>query len=168
MKRYVDDIVVVDEEEIAEAILMLLEREKTVAEGAGAASVAALLHKRIPSLLGKKVAAVISGGNIDVNLISRIIDRGLVKSGRIARFVILIPDVTGTLARITRLVADTKASVLQLNHDRTFATGELNEAVLELVLETRGFDHVEELRGALVAPRASACSESEGGGELKL
>ncbi len=82
-KKYLDDIVLVDEEEIAEAILALLEREKTVAEGAGAVPLAALLHKRIPSILGKKVAAVISGGNIDVNVISRIIERGLVKSGRI-------------------------------------------------------------------------------------
>ncbi len=150
VKKYLDDIVLVDEEEIAEAILALLEREKTVAEGAGAAPLAALLHKRIPSLLGKKVAAIIGGGNIDVNVISRIIDRGLVKSGRIVRFLVTISDMTGSLARLTRLIADAKASVIQIHHDRTFATNELNEAVVEVVLETRGFPHIDEVRAALV------------------
>jgi threonine dehydratase len=151
VRKYVDDIVLVDEEEIAEAILTLLEREKTVAEGAGAAPLAALLHKRIPGIFGKKVAVIVCGGNIDVNVISRIIDRGLVKSGRMVRFVVTISDISGSLARLTRLVADAKASVVQIHHDRTFATSELNEAVVELVLETRGFAHVEEVRGALVA-----------------
>ncbi len=151
VKKYVDDIVLVDEEEIAEAILTLLEKEKTVAEGAGAAPLAALLHKRIPAILGKKVAVIVSGGNIDVNVISRIIERGLVKSGRIVRFTVTISDMTGSLARLTRLVAEAKASVVQIHHDRTFATSELNEAVVELVLETRGFPHVEEVREALVA-----------------
>jgi threonine dehydratase len=150
-QKYLDDIVLVDEEEIAEAILALLEREKTVAEGAGAVPLAALLHKRIPSILGKKVAAVIAGGNIDVNVISRIIERGLVKSGRTVRFVVTISDMTGSLARLTRLVADAKASVIQIHHDRTFGVTELNETVVELVLETRGFAHVEEVRAALVA-----------------
>jgi threonine dehydratase len=143
--------VLVDEEEIAEAILMLLEREKTVAEGAGAVPVAALLHKRIPSILGKKVAAVISGGNIDVNVISRIIERGLVKSGRMVRFLVTISDATGSLARFTRLLADAKASVVQIHHDRTFGVTELNETVVEVVLETRGFPHIDEVRAALLA-----------------
>jgi threonine dehydratase len=151
VKKYVDDIVLVDEEEIAEAILTLLEREKTVAEGAGAASLAALLHKRIPSVLGKKVATVISGGNIDVNVMSRIIERGLVKSGRVVRLLVTISDATGSLARLTRLLADAKASVVQIHHDRTFASTELNEAVVEVSLETRGFDHIEEVKSALVA-----------------
>jgi threonine dehydratase len=151
VRKYVDDIVLVDEEEIAEAILMFLEREKTVAEGAGAASLAALLHRRIPSVLGKKVVVVVSGGNIDVNVISRIIERGLVKSGRVVRLSVTIPDIAGSLARLTRIVADTKASVVQIHHDRTFAKTELNEAVVELVLETRGFDHIDEVKAALVA-----------------
>ena len=150
VKKYVDDIVLVDEEEIAEAILMLLEREKTVAEGAGAAPLAALLHRRIPALLGKKVAVVVSGGNIDVNVISRIIERGLVKSGRVVRLHVTIPDIAGSLARLTAIVAHTKASVVQIHHDRTFAKTELNEAVVELVLETRGFEHIDEVKAALV------------------
>ena len=150
VKKYVDDIVLVDEEEIAEAILMLLEKEKTVAEGAGAAPLAALVHRRLP-VEGKKVAVVVCGGNIDVNVISRIIERGLVKSGRTVRLHVTIPDISGSLARLTRLVADTKASVVQIHHDRTFAKTELNEAVVELVLETRGFDHIEEVKAALVS-----------------
>jgi threonine dehydratase len=150
IRKYVDDIVLVDEEEIAEGILTLLEREKTVAEGAGATPLAALLHRRIPAALGKKTALIVSGGNIDVNVISRIIERGLVKSGRTVRLMVTIPDVTGSLARLTRLVADAKASVVQIHHDRTFAASELNEAVVELVLETRGFEHIEEVKAALV------------------
>jgi threonine dehydratase len=150
VRKYVDDIVTVDEEEIAEAILMLLEKEKTVAEGAGAAPLAALVHGRLP-VKGKKVAAVVCGGNIDVNVISRIIERGLVKSGRMVRLSVTIPDIAGSLARLTRLVADTKASVVQIHHDRTFAKTDLNEAVVELVLETRGFDHIDEVKRALTS-----------------
>ena len=149
--KYLDDIVLVDEEEIAEAILMLLEREKTVAEGAGAVPVAALLHKRIPAILGRKVAAIISGGNIDVNVVSRIIERGLVKSGRMVRFVVTISDAPGSLARFTRTLADAKASIVQIHHDRTFGATELNETSVEVVLETRGFPHIDEVRAALLA-----------------
>jgi threonine dehydratase len=150
-KKHLDDIVLVDEEEIAEAILTLLEREKTVAEGAGAAALAALLHKRIPSILGKKVAAVVCGGNIDVNVISRIIERGLVKSGRMVRLHVTISDATGSLARFTRVLADAKANVVQIHHDRAFGAAELNETGIEVVLETRGVDHIEQVRAALLA-----------------
>lgn len=150
VQRYVDAVVSVDEEEIAEAILMLLEREKTVAEGAGAAPLAALLHHRLP-LVGKKVAVVVCGGNIDVTMISRIIERGLVKSGRMVRLLVKVHDVTGSLAKLTQAVADVKANIVQIQHDRTFANTELNEAVVQLVLETRGFEHVAEVRAALEA-----------------
>jgi threonine dehydratase len=150
VQRYVDAVVSVDEEEIAEAILMLLEREKTVAEGAGAAPLAALLHQRLP-LAGKKVAVVVCGGNIDVTMISRIIERGLVKSGRMVRLLVKVHDVTGSLAKLTQAVADVKANIVQIQHDRTFANTELNEAVVQLVLETRGFEHVAELQSALRA-----------------
>ena len=150
IQKYLDDIVLVDEEEIAEAILLLLEREKTVAEGAGAAPLAALLHDRLP-LAGKKVALVVCGGNIDVNVISRIIDRGLVKSGRMVRFLVTIKDAPGSLARLTATIADTRASIVQIHHDRTFAETELNEAVVEVVLETRGFEHVREVKEHLTA-----------------
>jgi len=141
-KRYVDEIALVDEAEIAQAVLLLLEREKTVVEGAGAVGVAALLHHRFAGLEGKRVAVVLSGGNIDVNLISRIIEHGLVQTGRLARFVVTVPDVSGVLAALTRLVADSRANILEINHDRAFSGAELGETLIELVLETHGIEHI--------------------------
>ncbi|HYQ30584.1 MAG TPA: threonine ammonia-lyase, partial [Polyangiaceae bacterium] len=144
-RKYVDEIALVDEAEIAQAVLLLLEREKTVVEGAGAVGVAALLHHRFDGLQGKRVAVVLSGGNIDVNLISRIIEHGLVQTGRLVRFVITVPDVSGVLSELTRVVADSRANVLELNHDRAFSGAELGETLIELVLETHGFEHIEEV-----------------------
>lgn len=141
-KRYVDEIALVDEAEIAQAVLLLLEREKTVVEGAGAVGVAALLHHRFADLEGKRVAIVLSGGNIDVNLISRIIEHGLVQTGRLARFVVTVPDVSGVLAALTRVVADSRANILEINHDRAFSGAELGETLIELVLETHGVEHI--------------------------
>jgi threonine dehydratase len=149
VERTVDGIELVDEEEIAEAILLLLEGEKTVAEGAGAVGVAALASGRLP-LGGRRVAVVVSGGNIDVNLVSRIIERGLVKSGRRARLTIVLPDVTGALARLTSRVAELGTNILEINHDRAFAGVELGETLVELVLETRGSEHSREVREKLV------------------
>jgi threonine dehydratase len=148
VKRTVESVALVDEEEIAEAILMLLEGDKTVAEGAGAVGVAALLrgHVRLPGLT---VAIVVSGGNIDVNLVSRIIERGLVKTGRLVRFFVVLPDVTGSLAELAAVVARSGANVLEINHDRTFAGVELGQTLVELVLETRGPTHVSEVRAQL-------------------
>jgi threonine dehydratase len=150
VQRYVDDIALVDEEEIAEAILTLLEKEKTVAEGAGAAPLAALLAGRLP-VDGKKVAVIICGGNIDVNVVSRIIERGLVKSGRMVRLNVRIPDVMGSLARLTAIIAQAKANIVQIHHDRTFGDTGLSETAVEMVLETRGFEHVAEVCAALGA-----------------
>jgi threonine dehydratase len=107
--------------------------------------VAALLHRRFADLVGKRVAVVLSGGNIDVNLISRIIEHGLVQTGRLARIVVTVPDVSGALAQLTRVVADTRANVLELNHDRAFSGAELGETLIELVLETHGFEHIAEV-----------------------
>jgi threonine dehydratase len=146
--RTVDDVVLVDEEEIAEAILFLLEADKTVAEGAGAVGVAALMHERIAHGTGA-VAVVLSGGNIDVNLMSRVIERGLVKSGRTARFRVVLPDVAGALAELAGVVAKLRANILTIEHDRAFAGVELGQTLVELVVETRGHEHVEELRSEL-------------------
>jgi threonine dehydratase len=148
-QRYLDDVVLVDEEEIAEAILLLLEREKTVAEGAGAAPLAALVHQRLPQLVGKKVAAVVCGGNIDVNVIARIIDRGLVKSGRLMRLRVLMPDLPGALSGLLGVLGAQAANVLQILHERTAARYELGHVAVELTLETRGFDHVAEIERAI-------------------
>lgn len=146
--RYVDGVVHVDDEEIAEAILALLEGEKTVAEGAGAAALAAVLHDRLP-LAGKRVVVVISGGNIDVNVVSRIVDRGLVKSGRLMRCRVTLPDVPGALARLLAAIGERSANVLQVHHDRLAARVGLGQAAVDLVLETRGFEHVAEVEGAI-------------------
>ncbi|HEY5375755.1 MAG TPA: threonine ammonia-lyase [Polyangiaceae bacterium] len=146
VRKYVDEIALVDEAEIAQAVLLLLEREKTVVEGAGAVGVAALLHQRFSSLKeGSRVAVVLSGGNIDVNLVARIIEHGLVKTGRLVRIVVTVPDVAGVLAQLTRVIADTRANVLELNHDRAFSGAELGETLIELVLETHGFPHIDEV-----------------------
>ncbi|HEY3668587.1 MAG TPA: threonine ammonia-lyase [Polyangiaceae bacterium] len=146
VREYVDEIALVDEAEIAQAVLILLEREKTVVEGAGAVGVAALLHRRFSSLHeGARVAVVLSGGNIDVNLMSRIIEHGLVKTGRLVRILVTVPDLAGVLAQLTRVIADARANVVELNHDRAFSGAELGETLIELVLETHGFEHIEEV-----------------------
>jgi threonine dehydratase len=150
VRKYVDEIALVDEAEIAEAVLLLLEREKTVVEGAGAVGIAALLQQRF-ALRGQRVAVVLSGGNIDMNLIARIIERGLVKTGRLARILVTVPDVSGALAQLTRVVADTRANILELNHDRAFSGAELGETLIELVLETHGFEHIDEVCARLAA-----------------
>lgn len=149
IERYVDELVTVDEEEIASAILMLIEREKTVAEGAGAAGLAAVMHGRVPDLAGRRVAVPLSGGNIDVNLISRIIERGLIKDGRQARLTVRIADRPGALAALTARVAEAGGNILELDHRRGLPGLALTEAAVALVLETRGRDHALEIRERL-------------------
>ncbi len=144
VREFVDDIVTVTEEEIANAVLLLLEQEKTVVEGAGATGLAAVYNGHVDHADGKNVGVVLSGGNIDVNLIGRIIDQGLGKDGRMVRLVVKAEDRPGTLARILALVAEVEANVLEVHHQRAFNVG-LDEVSIELTLETRGSDHVTEL-----------------------
>jgi threonine dehydratase len=146
--KYVDEIVTVDEEEIANAILLLLEREKTVAEGAGAASAAALLNHKT-SLKGLRTAVVISGGNIDVNFLSRIIERGLVKDGRVVRLRLRTPDQPAALYKVLGLIAERRANVMNIVHDRSHYGVNLGESMIELTLETRGRNHANEIVAAL-------------------
>ena len=148
--KYVDEIVTVDEEEIANAILLLLEREKTVAEGAGAAPAAALLNHKT-SLKGLRTAVVISGGNIDVNFLSRIIERGLVKDGRLVRLRLRAPDQPAALYKVLGLIAERRANVMNIVHDRSHYGVNLGESVIELTLETRGRDHAKEIVALLQA-----------------
>ena len=140
-RRYVDRLVTVGEEEIANAILLLLEIEKTVVEGAGAVSLAALANRRV-ALEGKTVALVISGGNIDVNVISRVIVRGLVKDGRLVRLRVRLRDRPGSLARLTALVAEARANVLRIEHDRAFSRAPVGDTEVELTLETSGPEQI--------------------------
>jgi threonine dehydratase len=148
VQRVVDEIVTVSEEEIASAILYLLEKEKTVAEGAGAVAVAALMQHRIRGLEGKRVVAVVSGGNIDVNLVARVIERGLVKDGRLVRVAVALQDKPGQLARVSAVVAQNRANVIEVHHSRAFSS-RLGDTTLQLTLETRGLEHVQELLRAL-------------------
>jgi threonine dehydratase len=148
-RRYVDEVVSVDEEEIANAILLFLEIEKTVVEGAGAVPLAALVNKRV-ALEGKTVALVVSGGNIDVNLISRIIERGLVKDGRLVRLAVTLRDRPGALAQLTRLVAEGRANVLHILHNRAFTRARVGESEVELTLETSGPEQIEAIKRSLV------------------
>jgi threonine dehydratase len=150
VRRYLDGVVSVDEAEIAEAVLRLLEDEKIVAEGAGAVPLAALLSNKLP-LAGKRVVLLVSGGNIDVNLLSRIIDHGLVKSGRSMRVRVLISDLPGTLARLLATIAQVGANVLAVYHDRIGARTEVGGVAVDIALETRGFAHVQEVEAALLS-----------------
>ncbi len=145
LQEYVDDIVTVTEEEIATAILLLLEREKTMAEGAGAVPLAAVLSDRIPVSAEDRAVLVLSGGNIDINMVSRIIDRGLVSDGRLARLRITVPDRPGSLATLTRIVAELGANVLEIYHRRAFADISVGDVEIVMHLETRGREHVEEI-----------------------
>jgi threonine dehydratase len=149
VRRYVDQVVTVDEEEIANAILLLLEREKSVVEGAGAVGLAALINGKVPQARGKKCALVLSGGNIDVNLVSRIIERGLVKDGRVVRLVVRVPDRPGNLAKLTGAIAELGANVMEIYHNRSFSKLGLGEVEVEATLETRGRPHIEELKSTL-------------------
>jgi threonine dehydratase len=148
VKRYVDEIVTVSEEEIASAILYLLEKEKTVVEGAGAVGVAALMQRKVRGLEGRKVVAIISGGNIDVNLVARVIERGLVKDGRLVRISVALQDKPGQLSKVSTIVANARANVIEVHHTRAFAY-RFGDTTLQLTLETRGPEHVDEILRAL-------------------
>ena len=145
-----DDIVTVEEEEIANAILLLLEREKTLAEGAGAAAIAALVNRKLPCI-EKKVAVLVCGGNIDVTLLSRIIERGLVKDGRLVRLRVHLGDFPGALHRLTSILAEHRANIVETDYDRAYHGVNLGETAIEITMETRGPDHIAEIISALGA-----------------
>lgn len=149
-EKYVDDVVTVDDEEIANAILAMLEKEKTLTEGAGAVGAAAVLNDKIP-MRGKNVGVLISGGNIDVTLLSRIIERGLVKDGRLLRIRIHLPDHAGALQRLATVIAEHKANIIETRHDRAYYGVVLGDTVIDITMETRGPDHIAEIEAALDA-----------------
>jgi len=148
VKKHVDEIVTVSEGEIANAVLLLLEIEKTVAEGAAAAPLAALINKKV-NLTDKNIALIVSGGNIDVNLISRIIEKGLIQDGRLSRFSVVISDRPGNLARLSQRIADLDANILQIGQSRGFGRIAIDQTEVELVVETAGLNHVERIRSEL-------------------
>ncbi len=150
VQKYVDEIVTVDEEEIANAILLLLEREKTLAEGAGAAAIAALVnHKAL--VTGRRIAVLVCGGNIDVTLLSRIIERGLVKDGRLVRLRVHLPDYPGALHKLTGILAQHRANIVETAYEKAYYGVNLGDTAIDITMETRGPDHIAELLSALGA-----------------
>jgi threonine dehydratase len=147
-QKYVDEVVTVNDDEIAAAILTLIEKQKLVAEGAGAAALAAAMFNKLP-IEGKKVVCLISGGNIDVNILSRVINRGLLKNGRLCQLELEVPDKPGTLSQVLKVVAEHGGNVLSVNHERVSAAAQINSCTLHLELETLDNSHVDRLRKAL-------------------
>jgi threonine dehydratase len=150
IERHVDDIVLVDEGDIEQAIVMLLEIEKTLVEGAGAAGLAALL-KYPERFRGRKIGLVLGGGNIDPLLLAAIIERGMVRAGRLARIRVSARDVPGSLARITAIVSEAGANIDEVHHQRAFTMLAAQNVDIELVVQTRGRDHIQDVIDALHA-----------------
>ena len=148
IQKYVDDIAVVTEDEIAAAILALIEKQKMIAEGAGAVSVAAAMFNKFP-IQGKKVVSVVSGGNIDVTSLNRVIERGLMKSGRSSTLLIELVDKPGQLKEVSRIIADFGGNVTNVHHERASDTESINGCYLRIGMETRNYEHVQEIIRAL-------------------
>ncbi|HEY7902996.1 MAG TPA: threonine ammonia-lyase [Casimicrobiaceae bacterium] len=149
LQRVVDDVVTVDEATIALAILRLIELEKSVVEGAGATPLAAFLNGSLDRLKGRNVVLTLTGGNIDLSILDRVIEVGLVTDGRMCRFSVSISDRPGGLARLSEVIASTGASVREIVHDRTFAGPDLSEVRVVCVVETTGREHIAALEKAL-------------------
>ncbi|QMV18800.1 threonine ammonia-lyase [Granulicella sp. 5B5] len=151
VERYVDEIVTVDEDEIASAILTLLEREKTLAEGAGATALAAILQHKTSLAKGMRTAVLVGGGNIDVTLLSRIIERGLVQDGRLIRLRIHLLDRPGALTELTTLIASHRVNIVDTLYNRAYYGVNLGDTSIDITMETRGREQVAELLAALTA-----------------
>jgi len=141
INKYVDDIALVSEDEIASAILTLIEKQKMVAEGAGAVSVAAAMFNKFP-LAGKRVVSIVSGGNIDVTSLSRVIERGLMKSGRSSSLLIELIDKPGQLKDVSRIIAECGGNVTSVHHERASSTESVNGCYLRIRMETRDYEHI--------------------------
>lgn len=151
IQQYVDEIALVEEDYIAAALLMLLERKKVLAEGAGAVSLAALLNRSLAIPSGAKIVLLVSGGNVDSPLLGRIITKGMLNNGRIMRIYVRLSDTPGSLAGLLAVIARAKANVLHIYHDRNVRELPLNITCVELELETRGSDHIHEIRRDLIS-----------------
>ncbi len=151
IRKTLDQVILVDEDRIAEAVIMLLERKKILAEGAGAVGVAALLSGEIKAPAGGKVVLVISGGNIDIPLLDRVIRKGLSRNGRIMRFSVRLDDVPGALTSLLGIIAAAKANVLQIYHNRGGAGMSIHQTLVDLEIETRNFEHIRDIEAALDA-----------------
>ena len=149
VKKYVDGIITVTDDEIALAILTLLEQQKLISEGAGAVPVAAVLANKIPDTKGKNVCCLVSGGNIDVTILSRVIERGLKMGGRKANITIALSDKPGQLSDVSRIIAQTGANVTSVSYDSTDLDMNITDCYLRINVETRNFDHINTIKKAL-------------------
>lgn len=165
INQYVDQMVTVSDAEIASTILMLLERTKQVVEPAGAASLAAVLNQKV-DIKGKKVVCVMSGGNIDVSFIHKVVEKGLVTRHRHIKFSTIMPDVPGALENFAHIVAEQNANVILFNHDRVAADLDIDEAIIEVVCEVSGDEHANRLLKALKKGGYDIYSKKQGGYEL--
>lgn len=147
--KYVDGIVTVTDDEVSSAILHLIEKQKLIAEGAGAVSVAAVMFNKIPDIKGKNVVCLVSGGNIDVTILSRVIKRGLLKSGRSDTLTIQLEDKPGQLKGVSAIISDLGGNVVSIHHERASEDSDITECLLRIVLETRNYDHIREIRQSL-------------------
>ena len=148
IKKYVDDIVTVSDDEICSAILKLIETQKMIAEGAGAAPLAAVMFNKLP-VKGKKVVCIVSGGNIDVTILSRVIKRGLLMTGRQQTVCIELQDKPGQLLTVSKIIADLGANVISIHHERASEGSDVTGCYLRIVLETKNYEHVREITNAL-------------------
>jgi threonine dehydratase len=148
-RQYVDEIVTVSDDEIAAAILALIEQQKLIAEGAGAVSVAAVMFNKVP-VKGKKVCCLVSGGNIDVTILSRVIKRGLLMTGRNITLTIELLDKPGQLLEVSHIIAELGGNVISIHHERANEGSAVNGCYLRLVLETRNYEHIEAIKNALI------------------
>ena len=147
--KYVDEIVTVNDDEISAAILALMEQHKLVTEGAGAVAVAAAMFNKV-DIKGKKVVCLLSGGNIDVTILSRVIKRGLLMSGRTCQLIIELMDKPGQLKHVSRIIADLGGNVISVHHERANEGSDVNGCYLRLMLETKNYEHIEEIKKGLV------------------
>lgn len=147
-KKYVDDIVTVTDDEVSSAILALIEQHKLIAEGAGAVSVAAVMFDKVP-VEGKNVVCLVSGGNIDVTILSRVIKRGLLKSGRSDTLTIQLEDKPGQLQGVSEILAKLGGNVVSVHHERASEDSDITDCLLRIVLETRNYDHIKQIRQGL-------------------
>ena len=143
ISKYVDEVATVSEGQIAEAIVFLLERAKTVSEGSGAVALAAALSKKLN--LGRKSCLLVCGGNIDLNIVSDIINRGQIQRGRLCELSVIVPDVPGSLSRLTQIIAENRANVLEVHHDRLRQGLSLKETRIDFVLETTSHEHIQKI-----------------------
>lgn len=149
ISKLVDEVVTVSDDELAEAIVFLLERAKTMTEGSGAAAMAAVMNRKLK--LGAKTCVILSGGNVDLNIIAKIIEKGQIKRGRLAELSVVVDDLPGNLNRLTKAIAEQKANILEVHHDRISQGLFLRETRIDFVLETSSPEHIQKIKQALIA-----------------